>query len=77
MLLSLLPHLTVTIDCMAAERPPRKPKKLYPVNIRMDEPTLEALRRIADEEDRTVSNLLTRIVKEWLAARDAKDASAS
>lgn len=35
------------------------------------------LRQIADEEDRTVSNLLTRIVKEWLAARGAKTRKAS
>jgi hypothetical protein len=35
----------------------------------MDEPTLSALRQIAEEEDRTVSNLITRIVKEWLAVR--------
>jgi hypothetical protein len=54
---------------MANARPPRAPKKLYPVNIRMDEPTLSALRQIAEEEDRTVSNLITRIVKEWLAVR--------
>ena len=67
--LSLLPHPIVTFVCMAAARPPRKPKKLYPVNIRMDEPTLNSLRQIAEEEDRTVSNLLTRIVKEWLTAR--------
>ena len=41
------------------------------------EPTLNALRQIADVEDRTVSNLLTRIVKEWLAARDAKGGTTS
>jgi hypothetical protein len=75
--LSLLPYSLVTFVCMAATRPPRKPKKLYPVNIRMDEPTLNALRQIADEEDRTVSNLLTRIVKEWLAARDVKGGATS
>lgn len=54
---------------MSVQRPPRAPKKLFPVNIRMDEPTLTALRQIAEEEDRTVSNLITRIVREWLAAR--------
>jgi hypothetical protein len=54
---------------MSLQRPPRQPKKLFPVNIRFDEATLTALREAAEEEDRTVSNLIQRIVKEWLAAK--------
>lgn len=41
---------------MSTQRPPRAPKDLYPVSIRMDEETLAHLRVIAAEEDRTVSN---------------------
>ena len=41
------------------------------MNIRMDEKMLNRLRAIAEEEDRTVSNLVGRIIKEWLAAQDA------
>ena len=75
MLLSYFPHTAATFGRMAAARPPRPPKKLYPVNIRMDEPTLTALREIAEEEDRTLSNLVMRIVKEWLAARQQQSGS--
>ncbi len=57
---------------MSNAKPPRAPKKLHPVNIRMDEAMLNRLRSIADEEDRTVSNLVGRIIKEWLVAHDAE-----
>jgi hypothetical protein len=72
MLLSLDQQLPATVAPMSNATPPRAPKKLHPVNIRMDEAMLNRLRSIADEEDRTVSNLVGRIIKEWLAARDAE-----
>ena len=55
MLLSLAQHLPATVAPMSNAKPPRAPKKLHPVNIRMDEAMLNRLRSIADEEDRTVS----------------------
>ncbi|MGB0084808.1 MAG: hypothetical protein WBP94_05470 [Rhodomicrobiaceae bacterium] len=54
---------------MPTPKAPRAPKKLYPINVRLDEDTLEQLRLVAFEEDRTISNLIGRILKEWLAAR--------
>lgn len=54
---------------MPLERPQNPPKKIHPVNIRMDEETFEQVRAIAQAEDRTVSNLINRIVKEWLASQ--------
>jgi hypothetical protein len=72
MLLSLPQHLPATVAPMSNATPPRGEKKLHPVNIRMDTAMLKRLRAIANEEDRTVSNLVGRIVKEWLAARDAQ-----
>jgi hypothetical protein len=62
------PWLFTTVS-MPPERPHNPPKKIHPVNIRMDEETFEQIRAIALAEDRTVSNLINRIVKEWLAAR--------
>ena len=71
MLLSLPQHLPATVAPMSNTKPSQAPKKLHPVNIRMDEKMLNRLRAIAAEEDRTVSNLVGRIIKEWLAAHDA------
>ena len=65
------PRLFTTVS-MPSERPHNPPKKIHPVNIRMDEETFEQIRAIALAEDRTVSNLINRIVKEWLAARTSE-----
>jgi hypothetical protein len=35
----------------------------------MDQETIEQIRAVALAEDRTVSNLINRIVKEWLTSR--------
>ena len=63
------PQLFTTV-AMPPERPQTPPKKIHPVNIRMDEETFEQIRAIALAEDRTVSNLINRIVKEWLTSRE-------
>jgi hypothetical protein len=68
------PTLFTTVG-MPPERPQNPPKKIHPVNIRMDEETFAQVRAIALAEDRTVSNLINRIVREWLAAR-GKDTGA-
>jgi hypothetical protein len=47
----------------------RQPKKPNTTNVRLDDATLNALRSIALEENRTVSNLIGTIVRDWLAAR--------
>jgi hypothetical protein len=65
------PRLFTTVS-MPPGRPQNPPKKIHPVNIRMDEETFEQIRAIALAEDRTVSNLINRIVKEWLEARPSK-----
>jgi Ribbon-helix-helix protein, copG family len=59
---------TTGVD-MPTPKTPRPPKKTYPVNVRLDEETLEMLRAIAYAEDRTISNLIARALKEWLATR--------
>jgi hypothetical protein len=59
-----------TFVCMPSGREQHPPKKIHPVNIRMDEETYARLRAIAMSEDRTVSNLINRIVKDWLTNQD-------
>lgn len=51
---------------------PRPEKRLHTTNVRLSDSTLDALRKIAAEENRTVSNLIDTIVKAWLAEREAK-----
>lgn len=45
-----------------------RPKKLHPVNVRMDDRMLDELRLHAYREERTVSNIAGRILNEWLDA---------
>jgi predicted transcriptional regulator len=54
---------------MPPEKTTRPPKKTQSINVRLDEETLEQLRSIAYSEDRTISNLIARALKEWLATR--------
>lgn len=47
-------------------------KKLQTVNVRMDDDVVERLKRIAAEENRTLSNLIDTMLKECLRAREGK-----
>lgn len=58
---------------MPSDKATRPPKKTQSINVRLDEETLGQLRTIAYEEDRTISNLIARALKEWLAQRQAKN----
>jgi len=44
----------------------KKPKRLNTVNVRLDDATLEQLRAIALDENRTVSNLIDTMIKDAL-----------
>jgi predicted transcriptional regulator len=45
------------------------PKKTVTIHVRVDEDTAEALQRVADAEDRKLSNLAARILKQWVEER--------
>jgi hypothetical protein len=47
----------------------KKPKRLNTVNVRLDDPTLDELREIAVDENRTVSNLIQTVLVKWLKER--------
>lgn len=50
------------------------PKRLRPFSVRFDDELLDELQRHAARDDRAVSTLIYRIVKDWLAAnRDLLD----
>lgn len=51
----------------------RPPKRLHPVNIRMDDDLLEKLKKISTKQKRSVSNLVYMIVAEWVEAHDTID----
>jgi hypothetical protein len=53
------------------------PKKLHPVNVRMDDAMLAELRGIAAAENRSISNLIVTVLRDWLAARRAGGATSS
>jgi predicted DNA-binding protein len=42
------------------------------VNIRMSDDMRDELRQIAAEDGRTISNLVVKILNDWLAERKAK-----
>jgi predicted DNA-binding protein len=44
-------------------------KRLHPVNVRMSDEMRDELRRIAAEDGRTISNLVVKIINDWLADR--------
>lgn len=48
------------------------PKKLLPVNIRIDHELKDDLKAIAAEEDRPMANLIVRVLREYVEARKAK-----
>jgi hypothetical protein len=52
---------------------PKAEKKFFVVNVRVDLPTLEALRAKAERENRTVSNLISTILREQLLEQPARD----
>lgn len=52
-----------TVEGMANTR---KTKRINSVNVRMDDATLNKLRAIAEKDKRTVSNLIDKIVSDWL-----------
>lgn len=60
---------------MPPKKATRPPKKTQSINVRLDEETLEQLRSIAYDEDRTISNLIARALKEWLAARPESESA--
>lgn len=47
-----------------------QPKKTVTIHVRVDEDTAKALQKVADEEDRKLSNLAARILAQWV--RDKK-----
>jgi hypothetical protein len=47
-------------------------KRLNSVNVRMTDDTLAKLRVVADKEKRTVSNLIDKIVSDWLEEWDKR-----
>ena len=47
----------------------KTPKRLNTTNVRFDDATLDALREIAAEENRTISNLIDTIVRNFLKER--------
>jgi hypothetical protein len=49
----------------------KQPKRLNTVNVRLDDLTLDELRAIAVEENRTVSNLIGTVLRNWLNERRA------
>jgi predicted transcriptional regulator len=51
------------------------PKRIHSVSIRLDDDTRDRLRRIARKDNRTMSNLVFLIVRDWLEENDAENAS--
>jgi len=54
---------------MSEDRPK---KRLHPVNIRMSDEMRDQLREIAAEDGRTLSNLVVKILDDWLAEREKR-----
>lgn len=50
------------------------PKRIHSVSIRLDDDTRDRLRRIARKDNRTMSNLVFLIVRDWLEENDAETA---
>ena len=53
------------------------PKKMITQNVRLDDATMGELRAIAVEENRTLSNLIATIIRDWLTQRRARQAGQS
>lgn len=53
------------------------PKRIHSVSIRLDDDTRDRLRRIALRDNRTMSNLVFLIVRDWLEENDTEDVSDS
>jgi predicted HicB family RNase H-like nuclease len=49
--------------------PAKRLKRLHTVNVRVDDETLEALRIASDKQNRSVSNMIATILREWLVER--------
>jgi predicted transcriptional regulator len=49
------------------------PKRIHSVSIRLDDDTRDRLRVIARRDNRTLSNLVFLIVRDWLAQHDQGD----
>lgn len=49
------------------------PKRIHSVSIRLDDDTRDRLRVISRRDNRTVSNLVFLIVREWLDANDEEE----
>jgi hypothetical protein len=47
----------------------KKSKKLHPVNVRLDDQTLKELHAVAAEENRSLSNLVFTVLRDWLDKR--------
>jgi predicted transcriptional regulator len=51
---------------------PKSPKRINSVNVRMSDETLSKLRAIAEKDKRTVSNLIDKIVSDWVEEWERK-----
>lgn len=56
---------------IVVEMTTRPPKRLHTLNIRLDDATLTELREIAAVESRSLSNLVQKALRDWLAWRRA------
>lgn len=61
-----MPAVYVGSMAKAPKLKKRAPKKLRPINVRMDDEMLEELRIHAEANARPVSNFIFWIVKQWL-----------
>ena len=50
-------------------RKKREPKRLRPISIRLDDAMIEQLRGIAEAQNRPMANLITTVLKDWLASQ--------
>ncbi|MBX2804650.1 MAG: ribbon-helix-helix domain-containing protein [Hyphomicrobiales bacterium] len=50
------------------------PKRPYPVNVRLDHDLRERLSRIAREQDRSLSQLMYIVVRDWAAEYERREA---
>lgn len=49
------------------------PKRIHPVSVRLDDHVRDKLRKIAVKENRSVSNLIYLIVRDWLEEREKRE----
>jgi hypothetical protein len=67
----LSPRFT-TLGTVRAMANPKSPKRINSVNVRMSDETLSKLRAIAEKDKRTVSNLIDKIVSDWVEEWERK-----